>query len=272
MSITPQVEPLAKIKSRRMIKLLASGKRLDGRGLLDYRKIQIENGVIEKAEGSALVSLGATKVLVGVKIETGSPYPDLPNQGALTVNAEFVPLAHKYFEPGPPDENSIELARVVDRGIRESETIDMEKLVIVPGRLVYVVFVDIYILNHDGNLIDAAGIAAISALLNSKLPVYRVDENGEAKKADEYNPLPIQDCPIPVTLTKINDRIVLDPSLDEENIASAKLTMTFTKDGKICAIQKSGIGAFTFQEIIEAQKIAREKANEIRKNFFKEWI
>lgn len=272
MSITPQVEPLTKIKSRRMIKLLALGKRLDGRGLLDYRKIQIENRVIEKAEGSALVSLGATKVLVGVKIETGSPYPDLPNQGALTVNAEFVPLAHKYFEPGPPDENSIELARVVDRGIRESEAIDMEKLVIVPGRLVYVVFIDIYILNYDGNLIDASGIAAISALLNSKLPVYRVGEDGVVKKADEYNLLPIRDCPVPITLTKIDDKIVLDPSLDEENMASAKLTMTFTKDGKICAIQKSGMSAFTFQEIIEAQKIGRKKADEIRKKFFKEWI
>lgn len=272
MSITPQIEPLAKIKSKRMIKLLTSGKRLDGRGLLDYRKIEIKNGVIEKAEGSALVSLGETKVLVGVKIETGSPYPDLPNQGALTVNAEFVPLAHRYFEPGPPDENSIELARIVDRGIRESGAINMESLVIIPGRLVDVVFVDIYILNHDGNLIDASGIAAISALLNSKLPVYRVNESGEAEKTEEYNPLPIRDCPIPVTLAKINDKIVLDPSLDEENTASAKLTMTFTKDGKICAIQKSGIGTFTLQEVIEAQKIAREKANEIRKNFFREWI
>ena len=271
MSVTSQVEPLTKIKSKRMIKLLASGKRLDGRGLLDYREIKIENGVVEKAEGSALVSMGNTKVLVGVKIETGQPYPDLPNQGALTVNAEFVPLAYRYFEPGPPDENSIELARLVDRGIRESKTIDMEKLVIIPGKEVYVVFVDVYILDHDGNLVDAAGLAAVSAILNAKLPVYRVKENGEVVKMDEYVPLPVQNCPIPVTMVKIDGKILVDPTLDEENMASAKLTITLTKNGEICAMQKSGLGAFTLDEIVEAQKIARKKSSEIREKFFREW-
>ncbi|RLI06005.1 RNA-binding protein [Candidatus Bathyarchaeota archaeon] len=271
MSITSEAEPLSKIKSKQIVKLLNSGERLDGRSLLDYRDIQIETGVIDKAEGSAIVSLGNTKVLVGVKVELGEPYPDLPDQGALTVNAEFVPLAYRYFEPGPPDENSIELARVVDRGIREAKTIEMDKLVLISGRLVYVVFVDVYILNHDGNLIDASGLAAIAALLNTKLPKYEVKENGEAKKTSEYDSLPIKDCPIPVTVAKINDKILVDPTLEEENIATAKLTITTTKDGKICAIQKSGIGTFTFKEVLEAQKLAKEKARDIRKRFFKEW-
>ncbi|MCX8176029.1 MAG: exosome complex protein Rrp42 [Candidatus Bathyarchaeota archaeon] len=263
MSITPQSEPISKIKENQIIKLLSSGKRLDGRGLLDYRDVKVDVGVIDKAEGSAMVSLGNTKVLVGVKVETGKPYPDLPNQGALTVNAEFVPLAHRYFEPGPPDENSIELARVVDRGIRGSGSIDLKKLTIIEGNVVYVVFVDIYILNHDGNLTDASALATITALINSRVPVYKVSGN-EIKKVDEYFPMPIVAYPITVTVAKISDNIIVDPTLDEETISTAKLTVALTENGNICAMQKSGIGTFTIEESINVQKIAREKSYEIR--------
>jgi exosome complex component RRP42 len=101
--------------------MIEKGKRLDGRGLKTTGKSKIEQGLIEKAEGSARVLLGKTEVLVGIKVETGTPFPDTPNEGVMTVNAELVPLASPTFEPGPPDENSIELARIVDRGIRESK-------------------------------------------------------------------------------------------------------------------------------------------------------
>ncbi|MHC1586316.1 MAG: exosome complex protein Rrp42 [Candidatus Hecatellaceae archaeon] len=265
MSITPQTEPLAKIKSKQIMELLKLGKRLDNRGLLDYRPITVNPNVIGKAEGSAMVSLGNTKVLVGVKVETGPPYSDTPNLGVLTVNAELLPLAHAIFEPGPPDENSIELARVVDRGIRESKAVDLEKLIIIPGKLGYVIFIDIYILNHDGNLVDASAFAAMAALANTKIPEVVVGEDGEARKTEEFKPLPIQDCPIPVTMVKVGEALLVDPTLEEETVASARLTITTMKDGRICAIQKSGPGTFTIDEIVKAQQIAREKAAEVRK-------
>src|SRR4030067_3156086 len=119
-----------KVRQRRVAQLNSGGKRLDGRELTDYREVKVESGLIERAEGSARVRLGKTEVLVGVKIEKGTPFPDTPNEGVLTVNAELVPLAYAAYEPGPPDENSVELARIVDRGIRESKTIDNEKLCI----------------------------------------------------------------------------------------------------------------------------------------------
>ena len=84
---------VTKVRLRQIEQLIEKGKRLDERGLLDYREIKIEQGVIEKAEGSARVFLGKTEVLVGVKVETGEPFPDTPNDGVITVNAELVPLA-----------------------------------------------------------------------------------------------------------------------------------------------------------------------------------
>jgi exosome complex component RRP42 len=255
---------VAKVRQRQLAQLIDTGKRLDGRTLTDYREIKIEQGLIEKAEGSAQVFLGKTQILVGIKVETGEPFPDTPNEGVMTVNAEFVPLASPGFETGPPDESSIELARIVDRGIRESKAVDNEKLCIEAGKKVFVVFVDVYILNHDGNLIDAAALAAVSALLNTKMPNYEIKE-GEIKIKQGYTPLPMKSHPITITIGKINDKLVIDPGAEEEQVMDARITMAVNDEGNICAVQKGLSGYFTPQQIIEASKLAREKAAELRK-------
>lgn len=256
--------PITKVRLKQIEALLEKGKRLDERGLLDTREIKIEQGIIEKAEGSARVYLGKTEVLVGVKVETGEPFPDTPNEGVMTVNAELVPLASPNFEPGPPDENSIELARVVDRGIRESHAIDTTKLCIEEGKKVFVVFVDVYVLNHDGNLIDASAIAAMAALMNTKMPNYEV-KDGELKIKQGYTPLPMKSHPVTVTVAKINNKLLVDPWLEEESVMDSRITFATNEDGNICAIQKGGSSYFTPQQILEASKIALEKAAEIRK-------
>ncbi|MEM2093083.1 MAG: exosome complex protein Rrp42 [Candidatus Bathyarchaeia archaeon] len=255
---------VVRVKQKQIAQLISKGKRLDGRDLYDYRDIKVEQGIIEKAEGSAKVLLGKTEVMVGVKVEVGQPFQDTPNDGVLTVNAELVPLASPTFEPGPPDENSIELARVVDRGIRESKAIDLPKLCIEPGKKVFVLFVDIYVLNHDGNLIDASALAALAALKNTKIFNYEVQE-GEVKIKPGYTPLQLQTHPIAITFAKINDKLVADPWLEEEQVMDARLTITTDDQGRICAVQKGGSGYFTTKQIMEAAQIARDKAQEIRK-------
>ena len=255
---------ITKVRQKQIIQTIDAGKRLDGRSLTDFREFKIEQGVIEKAEGSARVLLGQSDVLVGVKVETGEPFPDTPNEGVMTVNAELVPLASASYETGPPDETSIELARIVDRGIRESKAIDTEKLCIEPGKKVFVVFVDVWVLNYDGNLIDTAALAAMSALLNTKMPNFEIKE-GEVKIKQGYTPLPLRSHPITITIGKIGDKLIIDPAAEEENVMDARLTMAMNDEGNICAIQKGLAGYFTPQQIIEASKLAREKAAELRK-------
>jgi len=254
---------IVRVRQKQIADLIAKGKRIDGRGLTEYREIKVEQGIIERAEGSARVLLGKTEVMVGTKIEIGQPFPDTPDEGVLTVSGELVPLASPTFEPGPPNENSIELARVVDRGIRESKTIDLKKLCIEPGKKVFVIFVDIYVLNHDGNLIDASAIAALAALLNTKMFNYEIKED-EVKIKPGYTKLPLTKHPIAVTFAKINDKLVVDPGLEEELIMDARLTITVDDDGNICAVQKGGSGYFSPKQVLEAAKIANEKAEEIR--------
>ena len=113
------------IRKAQLAQLLADGKRMDERRLDQTRELKIETGLIQKANGSARVTLGNTQVIAGVKIATGIPFPDTPDKGILMVNAEILPMASPYAEPGPPSEEAIELARVVDRGVRESQMVDL---------------------------------------------------------------------------------------------------------------------------------------------------
>ncbi|NJD99945.1 exosome complex protein Rrp42 [Thermococcus sp. LS1] len=259
------MEVMASIMRDHILALLKEGKRVDGRSLEDYRDLEIKVNVIEKAEGSAWVKLGNTQVLVGIKIDMGEPFPDLPEKGVITTNVELVPLASPSFEPGPPDERAIELARVVDRGIRESEAVELEKLVIVPGKLVRVVFIDVHVLDHDGNLLDASGIGAIAALMSAKMPkVVYDEESGEVQILDEYEPLPVSKIPIPVTLAKIGQNILVDPNFDEERVMDGRITITTDENGMISSVQKSEGGSFKLEEVMYAIDLALKKAAEIR--------
>jgi len=263
MSTTHQPSPLAKLEQKTVNDMILKGKRIDERGPLDYRPLTIMLGTVEKANGSAYVYLGKTKVLAGVKIQTGTPFEDTPNEGILTVNAEFTPIAYPTFETGPPDENSIELARVVDRGIRESKAIDMQKLCIEPGKKVFVVFVDVYILDHDGNLIDAAGMAALGALVNAMMQEYDV-KNGEVRYKDSKVALPMLNYPVPITSVKVGNTIVVDPCLEEEQVMSCRLTVTTDKNDNVCAMQKGGVGVFTPEEIKQVVSSSIQKSKDLR--------
>jgi len=262
-SSTPQLPPVATVAQKTVVDMLALGKRIDDRGVQDFREMKLEIGLIERACGSALINLGKTKVMVGVKVEEGEPFPDTPDEGVLTVNAELVPLASPTFEPGPPNENAIELARVVDRGIRESKSIDLKELCIQPKKKVFVVFIDVYVLDHDGNLIDASSIASLAALLSAKMNEYDV-EDGEVVYKPGLRKLPIQNHPVAVTLAKIGKSLVVDPSLDEEQVMSARLTVVSDKEGRICAMQKGGAEPLSIEEVKQGVAIALSKASEIR--------
>ena len=263
MSATPQLPPVAKLEQKTVVDLVTRGKRIDERGLESYRPIQIQVGLIEKANGSAQVFLGKSKVLAGIKVEIGEPFPDTPEEGVLTVNAELVPLASPSFEMGPPSEAAIELSRVVDRGIRESKAIDLKSLVIQKGKKVQVVYVDVYVLDHDGNLIDAASMAALAALANSKVAKMEVKGDEVIEKGGHHQ-LPLNNHPVAVTFAKIDKTIVVDPSLEEEQVMSARLTVTIDKNGHLCAMQKGGLYGFTPDELKKAVHLAVAKAAENR--------
>jgi exosome complex component RRP42 len=248
---------MSEIKRDHIHKLLATGKRVDGRAWDEFRPISIQINYAENAEGSARVKLGNTDVLVGVKMTVGQPFADTPDKGVLTTNAELIPLASPTFESGPPDEDSVELARVCDRGIRESQMIDLESLCIVPGKEVWILFTDIYVLDYDGNLFDAAFLGAVAALSSTIVPAKA------AGKGEDY-PLPIRHLPISVTAAQIENSILVDPTLDEEKVAAARLTVTTDENGDLRAMQKGLTGALTWDQIRKMIETSQRLGKDLR--------
>ena len=250
------------LRKQQMLDALAKGKRLDGRSFDEQRPLEIELDVIKKANGSARVKLGYSEVIAGIKVETGEPFEGLEDKGALIVTAEVLPTASPHVEPGPPDEEVVELARVVDRGIRESEMVDLGKLVLVPGKTVYTIFVDCSVLNADGNLFDATSYAAVAAILSAKIPVLEMKDD-KVTDTGKTIPMPATTIPVSVTQARIGDAVLVDPASEEEGAMDARITISTNEEG-YCALQKGYTGSFTAEQIKKAGETARIKGEEVR--------
>jgi exosome complex component RRP42 len=243
---------------------LKRGTRLDGRKLDEFRQITIRTGIVSTAEGSAEVTCGLTSIFVGVKMEVGTPYPDRLDSGTLMVNAELRPISNPEFEAGPPTNESIEVARVIDRSIRESQAIDEKGLCIIAGEKVWTLNVDICPLNHDGNLIDLGGLAAIAALKNTRVP--KLDKNNQVDYHEKTNKkLELRALPVPVTIVKIGDNLLVDPTDDEMRVADSRLTVASLEDGTICALQKGGDSSLNLEDIDRMIDLAVLTAQQLRK-------
>lgn len=256
---------LSKITKDYIVTIADTGKRLDGRPFDAYRAIRLKVGHIQKAEGSAEVWLGNTRVLAGVKVQPGTPYPDQPTSGTLSTAAEMNPLAAPDFEAGPPRAEGIELARVVDRGVRESGVIKFDELGIknAEGKVekVWMVFLDLHVLDYDGNLFDACSLAALAAVLSAKIPNLRY--NIEGKTEDE--PLPLSEPPISCTTVKVGKALFADPSLDEDLCLDARLTVACDEQGAIRAMQKGGRGSLSVDEVRTIINLSRTNGARIRR-------
>jgi exosome complex component RRP42 len=261
------------LTSETLKKMFAEGKRFDGRGLLEFRPLEVIYDVSNKAEGSARVKLGNTDVIVGVKLEVGEPYPDSPDKGNLMVSGDLLPLASPRFEMGPPKFNAIELPRLVDRAIRDSGIILFDKLVIKPNEKVWTVIVDIYPINDDGNLVDAATIGAVAAIRRAKLPALN-DKDKIDYDQPSKTPLPISKDSYPLSFTffKLGSSLILDPTREEEEACESRVAFGISRwngDYMINSCQKGNEVPFTKEEIFSIMDILPKKFDELNEKLKK---
>jgi len=256
-----------KLTKERILENIVKGKRLDSRKLDEYREIRIETGISKKAEGSAKVTIGETAVIAGVKMATATPYPDTPEEGVMTTSAEYLPMGAPEFESGPPREDEIILGRIVDRAIRESKCIDFEKLCIEPKEKVWMVFIDILVMNHDGNLFDACGLAAIAALKDAKMPV--LTDDGTVDHEHLKGSLPIKGTPITIAVKCYKGKYILDTNADEGEAMTTQIVVGSNDDGTVSSLQKCGTEGLTKKEIADMLKLAVDTSKKVRTKHFK---
>jgi exosome complex component RRP42 len=262
-----QVRMPYKITKKNVQEALNKSERLDGRKPFEHRDIEVTFNISMNAESSVKVKFGKSEVVAGIKMSTAEPYPDHEKEGTLSTGMDLLPLSSPNFEYGAPTIEAVEIARVVDRGIRESRFIDFEKLSIKDGEKVWCINVDLATLNEDGNLIDASSLAAVLALLTARMPVY--DEKEGRIKSSEFTdnrlPLKLENMPLTATFFKIGDKIFVDPTREEEDSTDGRITFEISDSGKepmINAMQKGGDATFT---VAEVESMAEESVKIFKK-------
>lgn len=257
------VNILSEISKEKIFDLLNHEKRVDEREFTEYRDIKIKTDYIGKADGSALVSIGGTTALAGVKAQVCAPFANTPDQGIIITNTELLAIASKQFEYGPPNKFAVEISRVVDRTIRESPLVDLEKLCIRDGEKVWKLHIDINILDFDGNIMDVSCLSAVCALLTTKIPS-TVNVNGEISINEEkLVPLPIKSKSVLCSIVKINDQMIIDPNYAEESLMDSSISIGFREDGTLCAMQKCGLNLMNKAEVMTAMNMAYIKSREL---------
>lgn len=255
------------LQKDKIIECLRENLRLSGRKSDEYREIKVETGISKNAEASVKVTVGKTEVLAGVKLSVVEPYPDSPAEGTFMTTVELHPMASQSYELGKPGIDSVEIARVIDRGIRESGFIDFEKLCIEEGKKVWQVFLDIVTLNDDGNMLDVAGLAGLIAIGNTKMPKYN-KETGKIEPELTKEKLPInkEALSFNMTLHKIGDKIVVDVDKEEEAISDYRLSIAIGENNgspRITAMQKGKPGAISEKDMENILNVAINKWKEI---------
>lgn len=259
-----------KITRKKVLEAMKLEKRFDGRKLVEHRPIEIEFGVSNKAEGSVSVKIGKTHIVAGIKMGVSEPYTDHEGEGTMVTTMELLPLSSPSFEYGPPSIDSVEIARIIDRGIRESGFIDFKKLCIKEGEKVWSIFIDLATINDDGSLIDAGALAAVLALLTARFPEY--DEEKEVINYGEFTdkklPLNLEKMPLTTTFYKLGSHFFIDPTREEEDSSEGRITVEVSKPDKdemINALQKGGEAVFSLEELAklfeEAVRIFKKQKN-----------
>jgi len=249
------------------IKFLAHNVRPDGRSLNTIRKASISVGSITSALGSAFVKIGHSSVVAGIKAEVGKPSSS--NFHPIITAVELTPLCSSQFRPGKPPEQAHVINEVLRGIITSSQFISINELWIVKDVLIWHLFVDIYCLNHDGNILDACVIALLSALRDLRLPIAKLSEDKSDVVVPHPNHRPVQlnilHYPIPLTFALIEDYIVIDPTLEEENLQSSSVTIVYTSQGKICSILKPGGSPLSIENMKICLEHAKKRAVEVTK-------
>lgn len=241
-SISKKSETQLKIFQPRkyLTTFLENDVRPGGRSVNASRPVLINTGSIEKAHGSALVKLGETSVLCGIKAELTNPDPNEPNKGFFVPNVNLTSICSNRYQPGPPTEQAQVYSQIVMDLWKSSSFLDPESLCVAEGKLSWCLFADMTCLSYDGNVLDACVLALMAALKNTRLPEVTVDdENNKIEVGDTEVGLKLGYLVFSATYAISDNRAVADPSLEEESLADSSVTV-FLKDSHEMSVHSFG--------------------------------
>ncbi|CAH2050161.1 unnamed protein product, partial [Iphiclides podalirius] len=220
--------------------------RSDGRSNIDYRPMELETDVVSHASGSARLRLANTDILVGVKTEIDVPKPEKPGMGKIEFFVHCSANATPEFEGRGGEQLASSISNIMQRAYNNLQAFNLKQLCIFEGKQCWKLYVDILILECGGNLCDAVSLAVKAALFNTRLPLVKAalmdGGNVDLQLSDDpydTKQLDIGCAPLLVTLCKIGDKCVVDPSAEEESCSVISLIVGVTGNPKFYCTNKT---------------------------------
>ncbi len=220
----------------------SEGKRLDGRGPHDLRKIKIQAGVLHRADGSCYLEWGGNKVIAAVYGPREAVPRHTQNPLRAIVQARYNMAAFSVEDrkrPGP-DRRSVEISKVISEAL--------ERVVLTEQFPRASIDVNIEVLDAEAGTrcagLTAAGVALVDA------------------------GIPMRDIPVACAAGKIGGRVVLDLGKEEDNFGDADLPIAISpRTGEVILLQMDG--HLTFDEFNQAFDLALkgcQTVSELQKN------
>lgn len=274
-------------------RFLAEGFRPDGRPPGRPRPISIGLGSITTADASALVKVGSATALACIKVQVMVPEESSPGEGQLVTTVEFTPMASPDIRPGRPPPAAQVLNCQLDAVLQNS--IDNKQLCIADGKAAWLAYLDIYILDADGSLLDVSLLAAVAALQSLQLPRVAVNDEGAVvpcpdgitiqpeggsggtggaavpdashDRLSRCGRVVVKEVPIALSLGWHGTTCIVDPSAAETKLLTSVATIVLDAEGCLLGLHKLGgealVSAAQIQDCIAHARLRYKEAAQL---------
>ena len=204
-------------------------RRNHGRAAAALRPCRIEIDVLKFAEGSALIELGDTRVLVAASMDTRvPPFQKEIGQGWVTAEYSMLPRAThtrsaREVAQGRPSGRTAEIQRLIGRSLRA--VVDLAAM---PDRTLTL---DCDVLQADGGTRTAAITGAYVAMALAL---------GRSLLGNDIKAWPLGDQLAAVSVGIVDGMPLLDLEYDEDRKAEVDMNVVATASGSLVELQGTG--------------------------------
>ncbi|XP_075638824.1 uncharacterized protein LOC142610776 [Castanea sativa] len=259
---------------------LTESIRPDGRPLGRARDTTIALGAVASAEGSALAKIGSTTMLAAIKMEVMTPSMDSPDEGCIAIDFHMPPICSPIVRPGRPAEIAPVVSKKLSDTISSSGMINLKELSLVSGKAAWMAYLDIYCLDADGALFDAALLSAVAAFSHLQIPAVSLNDDGKIVVVSEENggklekdavnkermKLTLKSIPFSLTCVLHKNYILADPTAEEESIMETIVTVVLDSSSQLVSLYKPGGPVLAYTSAIQdCVALTRQRMKELQK-------
>lgn len=254
--------------------------RPDARPLGKARDTTLALGAVASADGSALAKIGCTTMLAAIKMEIMTPTTESPDEGCIAIDFHMPPICSPIVRPGRPAEAAPVVSKQLSDTISSSGMINLKELSLVNGKAAWMAYLDIYCLDADGALFDAALLSAVAAFSHLQIPVVSLNDDGRIVVFPEENGGKLEKEPvnkekrklklsrIPFSLTCIlhKNYILADPTAEEESIMETLVTVVLDSSFQLVSLYKPGGPVLAYTSAVQdCIALTRQRVKELQK-------